>query len=207
MKISIVTPTYNAERYLSLTLDSVLVQTHQDWELIAMDDGSRDGTQSIAEAYAARDSRIQAMHQENAGVAAARNSGFALTSSQSEAVIFLDNDDLWEPETLTALIGGLAESPAAVGAYVVARYIDGDDSPVIASDIGGIPDMVRPGENGFLLPVGDKHGLGQTLSALLADEALRQRMGRAGRTIVEDRFNAAACVPRILAAMKEAVDQ
>lgn len=140
MKISIVIPTYNAERYLPLTLDSVLAQTHQDWELITMDDGSRDSTRSIAEAYAARDSRIQAMHQENAGVAAARNSGFALTSSRSEAVIFLDNDDLWEPETLTALIGGLAENPAAVGAYVVARYIDGDGSP---SQPGVLEDWTR----------------------------------------------------------------
>lgn len=79
--------------------------------------------------------------------------------------------------------------------------------PVIASDIGGIPDMVHPGENGFLIPVSDKSALTQALSVLLTDEALRQRMGTAGRRVVEQDFNAALCVPRILTAMKDAVDQ
>ena len=72
MKVSIIIPAYNAERYLARTLESVLAQTFTAWELVIMDDGSRDGTKGIAEAYAAKDRRIRVAHQQNAGVAVAR---------------------------------------------------------------------------------------------------------------------------------------
>lgn len=129
MKVSIVIPTYNAERYLPTTLDSVLAQTVIDWEMVIMDDGSQDGTRAIAEAYAAKDRRIRAVHQQNRGVAVARGQGFALTSPQTEAVIFLDNDDVWDPEALAALTEALSNNPDAVGAYVLACYIDDQGKP------------------------------------------------------------------------------
>ena len=79
--------------------------------------------------------------------------------------------------------------------------------PVIASDVGGISDMVRPGENGFLLPLGDKAALTASLAELLTDDALRRRMGSAGRVIVEKEFSAAVCVPRTPSVMKAAINQ
>ena len=130
MKVSIIIPAYNAERYLARTLESVLAQTFTAWELVIMDDGSRDGTKGIAEAYAAKDRRIRVAHQQNAGVAVARKQGFALTSPQTEAVIFFDNDDVWDPDTLAALTEALKGNPDAVGAYVLARYVDADGKPL-----------------------------------------------------------------------------
>ena len=66
-KISIISPVYNAERYIVKCLDSILVQTFQDWELILVDDGSSDKSGVICDEYAARDSRVIVIHKENGG--------------------------------------------------------------------------------------------------------------------------------------------
>ena len=92
MKLSVIIPCYNAERYLGECLDSVLSQSETDFEVILVDDGSRDGTLAIAKNYASRDARVTALHQENAGVCAARNLG--LDRAQGEWVTFVDADDL-----------------------------------------------------------------------------------------------------------------
>jgi glycosyltransferase involved in cell wall biosynthesis len=130
MKVSIIIPAYNAEKYLARTLESVLAQTFTAWELVVMDDGSSDGTRDIAEAYAAQDGRIRVVHQKNGGVAVARREGFARTLPTTEAVIFLDNDDVWEPEALAAMTEVLEKNPDAIGAYVLARYVDGQGMPI-----------------------------------------------------------------------------
>jgi glycosyltransferase involved in cell wall biosynthesis len=78
--------------------------------------------------------------------------------------------------------------------------------PVITTDVGGIPDIVQEGKTGFLIPPNDGAALADRLRTLLADAALRRRMGAAGRAWVEQEFNAAVCVPRILEQMKRAVD-
>jgi len=140
MKIAIVIPSYNAQKYLALTLDSVLAQSFSDWELVIIDDGSQDSTCEIAAAYAARDQRIRVTHQRNGGVAVARQQGFALTSPQAEAIIFLDNDDLWDPEMLATVAAVLEEHPEAAGAYVLARFIDGEGRP---SQPGVLEDRMR----------------------------------------------------------------
>lgn len=79
--------------------------------------------------------------------------------------------------------------------------------PVIASAMGGIPDIVRDGETGFLIPPDDDGVLVDRMRRLLADGDLRRRMGRVGRSIVEREFNAAVNVPRILDTMKQHVDR
>ena len=76
--------------------------------------------------------------------------------------------------------------------------------PVITTAVGGIPDMVRDGENGFLLPPGNKAALAEALDCLLGDAPRCLAMGKAGREIVERKFNAAVAVPQILDAMKAA---
>ena len=67
--ISIITPVYNAEKFISSMIDSVLVQTYQDWELILVDDGSKDASAEICKEYAAKDTRIRVIHQHNRGPA------------------------------------------------------------------------------------------------------------------------------------------
>ena len=72
-KFSLIIPVYNVEVYLRECLDSILRQSMEDWEAIVVDDGSLDGSGVIADEYAAKDSRITVIHQENQGVSEARN--------------------------------------------------------------------------------------------------------------------------------------
>ena len=100
--ISIVVPVYNTAPYLSSCLDCILCQKVTDWELILIDDGSTDGSGAICDKYAAKDSRIQVLHQANQGPAKARNLGIA--KSQGELVAFIDSDDLLHVQYLGKLL-------------------------------------------------------------------------------------------------------
>lgn len=115
MKISVVIPVYNAEKYLHFSLGSVLGQTHTDWECICVDDGSTDGSGNILDEYAAKDPRFRVIHQPNAGEGAARNAG--MDAATGELIAFLDADDAWHPETLRLV----AKTREATGADVI-RY-------------------------------------------------------------------------------------
>ena len=75
--ISVIIPVYNAFRYLAKTVSSVQAQTFTDWELLLVDDGSKDGSVALAEELCRQDSRIRTFSQQNAGAAAARNYGLA----------------------------------------------------------------------------------------------------------------------------------
>lgn len=94
--ISVVIPLYNKEKQIAYTLQSVLNQTFQDFEVVIVDDGSTDG--SVAEVEKFCDSRIRLIHQKNAGVAAARNRG--IEEAKGDLIAFLDADDVWKPEYL-----------------------------------------------------------------------------------------------------------
>ena len=78
MKISVVVPVYNAERYLKKCIHSVIRQEYSDWELLLIDDGSTDGSGGIMEVAAKKDNRIIAVHQQNVGPGSARNKGSPL---------------------------------------------------------------------------------------------------------------------------------
>lgn len=99
--ISIVIPIYRVEEYLAATLDSLLAQTEQDWECILVDDGSPDRSGEVAEAYAAKDCRFRVIHQENAGVSAARNRG--IEAARGEFLAFVDGDDCVAPDFLAQM--------------------------------------------------------------------------------------------------------
>ncbi len=131
MNISVIVPAYNAERFLSQTVQSVQSQTEGDWELIVVNDGSRDGTGPLADRLAAEDPRVRVVHQPNAGLSGARNGGIAAASPEADAFLFLDADDLLEPGALAALTVLLETSPDASAAYGLARYIDGDGQPIL----------------------------------------------------------------------------
>lgn len=97
--ITIITPAYNAENYLCETIESVLKQSYEDWELIIVDDCSTDYTNVIAKGYADKDPRIRVIKApKNGGVAAARNIG--LENATGEYIAFVDSDDLWKPDKL-----------------------------------------------------------------------------------------------------------
>ena len=100
--ISVVIPVYNTEMYLPEAIDSVIQQKVDDWELILVDDGSTDASHSICDEYAAKDGRITALHTENQGVSAARNSGLAL--ARGEWVLFLDSDDYLSQNAFEVLL-------------------------------------------------------------------------------------------------------
>ena len=89
--LSIITPVYQVEQYLPQCLDSILAQTYPHWELILVDDGSKDQSGEICDEYAKKDGRIRVIHTENRGAGAARNTGFA--HATGEYVVFVDSDD------------------------------------------------------------------------------------------------------------------
>lgn len=96
--VSVIIPIYNAEPYLRRCLDSVLSSTYREFELILVNDGSTDSSPAICEGYAARDSRVTLISQENRGASAARNRG--LEVCRGEWVVFVDADDLISPDFL-----------------------------------------------------------------------------------------------------------
>ena len=105
--ITVVIPLYNKADCIATALDSVLVQTYQDFEVIVVDDGSRDGGAVVVERYT--DPRIRLIRQANAGVSAARNRG--IEEAKGEYVAFLDADDEWMPEFLAEIVALQQEFP------------------------------------------------------------------------------------------------
>lgn len=97
-KITVVVPVYNTGEILRQTLDSILAQTFQDFELIIVDDGSTDISPDICDEYAKKDSRIIVIHQKNGGICAARNAGIKKT--RSKYITFCDHDDYYAPRKL-----------------------------------------------------------------------------------------------------------
>lgn len=90
-KVSIIIPVYNAKKYIGRSLTSICSQTHQNLEVILIDDGSTDGSLKICQSWAKQDERIFVYHQENAGVSEARNKGLELATG--DYIMFVDADD------------------------------------------------------------------------------------------------------------------
>ncbi len=109
MNVSIIIPAYNAAETIADTLDSVLAQTSPNWEAIIVDDGSTDGTASIAVSFAKRDARFRTVSQPALGVSAARNAGIRL--ARSDWLLFLDADDWILPRHLERLTSTLSSDP------------------------------------------------------------------------------------------------
>ena len=97
--ISIIIPAYNAEKYITETINSVLNQTYTDWELIIIDDGSTDNTAKIIKQFCEKDDRIKYYYQENGGVSSARNLG--IEKAEGNIIAFLDADDIWLENNLS----------------------------------------------------------------------------------------------------------
>lgn len=113
--VSIIMPCYNAAAHLARSVGSVQAQTFDDWELVAIDDGSGDDTAARLAAMAADDPRIRVFIQPNGGVSRARNRG--LSEARGRCIAFLDADDDWHPDFLARMTGALRAEPDAVLAY------------------------------------------------------------------------------------------
>lgn len=102
VKVSVIVPVYNVEKYLAACIESVLEQSYNNLELILVDDGSLDNSGKIADEYAAKDNRIKVIHQENSGVSNARNAG--INAAIGDYVCFADSDDYLMPEYIAYLL-------------------------------------------------------------------------------------------------------
>ena len=101
-KVSVIMPVYNTEKYVAEAIESVLVQTLVDWELIIVNDGSTDNSLQIVEVFAKLDKRITIVSQENGGLSEARNTGLNL--AKGEYIYFLDSDDEIIPNALAQCV-------------------------------------------------------------------------------------------------------
>ena len=105
--VSIVTPVYNSEKYIGETIKSVLGQSHQNWEMLIVDDCSKDNTEKIVKEFS--DPRIKYFKlEQNSGAAIARNK--ALENAKGRYITFLDADDMWKPEKLKRQLGFMVDN-------------------------------------------------------------------------------------------------
>lgn len=110
--ISVVMLTYNRENLVSRAIESILAQTWQDYEFIIVDNGSTDHSGAIADAYAAKDSRIRVIHRERGNIGTGRNAG--LDAAKGEYIAFIDDDDWAEPDFVEFLYTLAVENHADV---------------------------------------------------------------------------------------------
>ena len=115
-------PVYKVEKYLKRCIESILSQTHSDYELILVDDGSPDSCGDICDEYAAIDKRITVIHKENGGLSSARNAGLEI--AQGDYIGFVDSDDEIAPRCYEALL----------------YYLETDGSDIVTYNQNAIPD-------------------------------------------------------------------
>src|SRR5215218_6053100 len=127
-KVSVVIPCYNQAPFLGEAVQSVLSQGYTDFEIIVVDDGSKDGTEEVASGYAKEDSRVRLIRQENRGLAGARNRGLA--EAGGEYVVFLDSDDRLIGEALEVGVRELEAHPGCAFVSGICRKITADGSIV-----------------------------------------------------------------------------
>lgn len=118
--ISVIVPVYQAEALIKDCVESVIRQTFQDWELLLIDDGSKDASPALCDGFAASDDRIRVFHKPNGGVSSARNLG--LQEARGEYIAFLDADDQFEPQALE-IMRNLLESTGADSAACAHRNL------------------------------------------------------------------------------------
>lgn len=118
--ISVIVPIYNVERYLRRALDSIIAQTHQDWEAILVDDGSTDQSGHIADEYAKKDPRFRVVHKENGGLSDARNAG--MKEVKGQWVVYLDSDDFLHPQLMELCLEAALRDGSDIVAYTYDHY-------------------------------------------------------------------------------------
>ena len=120
IKISVIMPVYNVEKYVGKAIESVLAQTFSDFELLIVDDGTKDKSGEICDVYASKDSRVHVIHKENGGAPSARNT--AIDIARGTYVYFMDSDDWAEPGMLADMYAMAEKNQAEL--VVCGYYID-----------------------------------------------------------------------------------
>jgi CTP:molybdopterin cytidylyltransferase MocA len=135
MRVGIVVPAYDVAPWIGACVASVIAQSHTDWAMVVVDDGSTDGTVACIPA----DPRVRVIAQANAGVSAARNAGMAALGRTCDALLFLDADDWLAPDALARMVTALARAPEAAAAYGAYCFVPEDGGAPVASRAGPFP--------------------------------------------------------------------
>ena len=134
--VSVIVPVYKVEPYLERCLDSLVSQTLKEIEIIVIDDGSPDRCGEICDAYAAKDVRFRVVHQENAGVSAARNVGIEL--ARADYLMFVDPDDWVDPEYCRLPYQTALEHSADLVLFPYLRHVNGRNTIHTPDDLEGV---------------------------------------------------------------------
>lgn len=137
--VSIITPLYNSEKYIKETIESVLNQTYKNWEMIIVDDCSKDLGSEIVKLYQAKDKRIKLLElSKNLGGAGARNK--AIEESQGRFIAFLDSDDIWKKEKLEKQINFMKKNKYE---FTFTKYERIDENSKKLNQISIIPEKIN----------------------------------------------------------------
>ncbi len=166
--VSIITPCYNSEKYLVATIDSVLQQTYQNWELLITDDGSTDASVAIIEKYINKDSRIKLFKISNGGAAVARNN--SIKQAKGSYIAFLDSDDIWIPTKLEKQIRFMEINNYQLSCTLYSRMDEeGSDLHSISKKYSKISylDMLKSNKIGCLTAIYNQETLGKVYMPLI----------------------------------------
>lgn len=120
--VSVVIPVYNVENYLNDCVKSVVNQTYQNLEIILVDDGSTDSSPQMCDQYAKQDNRIKVIHQENSGVAIARNVG--IKNASGSYLYFLDSDDYLVPNAIQIMYDTIEKEKSEIVFFEAETFKD-----------------------------------------------------------------------------------
>ncbi|MCK4293064.1 MAG: glycosyltransferase family 2 protein [Planctomycetes bacterium] len=138
VSVSVITPAFNSAPFIKDTIESVRAQTYKNWEMIVVDDASKDSTCQIIEQWARKDERISLLRlSQNKGPAESRNSG--IKAAKGRYIAFLDSDDIWLPDKLSLQIKFMQKHKCALS-YTAYRKIDKDGNPI--SNTIKVPEIV-----------------------------------------------------------------
>ena len=183
LKLSVVIPVYNVEKYVRECVDSVLNQTMKDFELILVDDGSTDSSGAILDEYRKKDSRITVIHKKNGGVSAARND--AIKKCAGEYIYIMDSDDYLEPDALSCMYDEAVRTAADVVITDHCKFTETEENPYhyfpksfVTEDpkvISQIQTMVlHKGYAPFHTPENNGMGLGAPWTKLIRTELIKE---------------------------------
>jgi glycosyltransferase involved in cell wall biosynthesis len=162
-------PVYNGERFLERTVDSILQQTLQDFELVISDNASADRTRSICEAYAAKDPRVRYIRQPQ-NIGAIRNYGFVARAARAPFFKWSSANDLCHPTLLEKCVDVLRRDSAAVLCYGGTCIIDGDDKEIALYEHDLAFEQMRPSER--FIAVRSRMNLNNASSGVIRREVL-----------------------------------
>lgn len=180
-KVSVIIPAYNAEKYLTECIDSVLAQTYKNVELIIVNDGSIDGTKAILESYQQKHANIQVIHTDNGGVSRARNVG--LDNATGEWIMFLDSDDLLVANAIEILLNDIKDKGADLAVGMMSADVNSQPISCESTEVS-----VWRGTDGVEKALEDNPATYSSCAKLFKRQALEHVRFVEGKKVHEDSF-------------------